>query len=77
MGPSSSLSYQWRPLLQDQKPDYEMPADANRDNVYELTVRASDGTMYADRMVRVTVADANEPPMILGFGLKRIRVKER
>ena len=52
-----------------EKPDYEMPADANRDNVYEVTVRASDGTMYADRMVRVTVADANEAPMILGFGL--------
>ena len=27
------------------KPDYEMPGDANRDNVYEVTVRASDGTM--------------------------------
>ena len=24
-------------------PDYERPADANRDNVYEVTVRASDG----------------------------------
>ena len=28
------------------KPDYEMPADANRDNVYEVTVRASDGALY-------------------------------
>ena len=52
-----------------EKPDYEMPADANRDNVYEVTVRASDGTMHADRMVRVTVTDVNEAPMILGFGL--------
>ena len=34
--------------------------------MYELTVRASDGTMYADRMVRVTVTDANDAPMIMG-----------
>ena len=45
-------------------PDYENPADANGDNVYEVTVRASDGTMYADRMVEVTVTDANEAPVI-------------
>ena len=50
-------------------PDYEMPADANKDNVYEVTVRGSDGTMYADRMVKVTVTNANEAPTILGFGL--------
>ena len=51
------------------KPNYEMPADANKDNVYEVTVRASDGTMYADRMVKVTVTEVNEAPMILGVGL--------
>ena len=48
------------------KPDYESPTDANRDNVYEVTVRASDGTMYAERMVKVTVTDANEAPAIMG-----------
>ncbi len=47
-------------------PDYEMPADANRDNVYEVSVRASDGTMYADRMVRVTVTEVNEAPAVMG-----------
>ena len=47
-------------------PDFENPTDANGDNVYEVTVRASDGTMYADRMVRVTVTGANEAPMITG-----------
>ena len=51
-------------------PDYEMPADANRDNVYEVTMRASDGTMYADRMVRVTVTKENEAPMILAPGVR-------
>ena len=50
-------------------PDYEMPADANGDNVYEVTVRASDGTMYADRMVKVTVTNVNEAPVIIAGGL--------
>ena len=47
-------------------PDYEKPTDRNKDNVYEVTVRASDGTMYADHMVMVTVTDANEAPEIMG-----------
>ena len=42
------------------KPDFEMPGDGNRDNIYEVTVRASDGEMYADRMVTVKVTDADE-----------------
>ena len=52
-----------------EKPDYEKPADRNKDNVYEVTVRASDGTMYADHMVMVTVTDDDEAPMILSPGL--------
>ena len=38
-------------------PDFEMPGDRNTDNVYEVTVRASDGTLNADRMVTVKVTD--------------------
>ena len=34
-----------------------MPGDRNRDNLYEVTVRASDGTMSADRMVVVKVTN--------------------
>ena len=41
-------------------PDFEMPGDRNRDNVYEVTVRASAGGLYADRMVTVKVTDADE-----------------
>ncbi|MYA49220.1 MAG: cadherin repeat domain-containing protein [Chloroflexi bacterium] len=52
---------------EDQEPDYEMPGDANRDNVYEVTVRASDGTMYADQMVKVTVTDEDEGPIVTGM----------
>ena len=47
-------------------PDYERPADSNRDNVYEVTVRASDGrnTGTLDEVQVVTVTDVNEPPVI-------------
>ena len=64
-GPKFELSTA-RVLSFKMKPDYEMPADANRDNVYEVTVRASDGTLYADRMVKVTVTDDDEEPVIMG-----------
>ena len=47
------------------KPDYENPTDANGNNVYEVTVRASDGTMYADRMVKITVINVDEAPVIM------------
>ena len=47
-------------------PDYERPADSNRDNVYNFSVRASDGGLYGDGYlsVTVTVEDVNEPPTI-------------
>ena len=44
-----------------EKTDYEMPGDRNGDNVYEVTVRASDGTMTADRELIIKVInDATE-----------------
>ena len=45
-------------------PDYERPADSGRDNVYSLSVRASDGSLYGYLPVTVTVTDVNEPPTI-------------
>ena len=45
-------------------PDYERPADHNRDNVYEVTVRAHDGRVYGAHNVAVTVAQVNEAPVI-------------
>ena len=47
-------------------PDYERPADANRDNVYEVTIRASDGrnTNTLEEVQTVTVTDVNERPTI-------------
>ena len=40
-------------------PDFEMPGDRNTDNLYEVTVRASDGTLNADRMVVVKVTNVD------------------
>ena len=46
-------------------PDYERPADANRDNIYEVTVRASDGRSYGmEETLTVTVTEVNEAPVI-------------
>ena len=45
-------------------PDYERPADSNRDNVYSLAVQVSDGGYYGSRDVTVTVTPVNEPPTI-------------
>ena len=43
-------------------PDYEAPADANRDNVYLVTVEASDGTYTSTLDVSVSVTDLDEFP---------------
>ena len=45
-------------------PDFENPGDANSDNVYEVTIRVSDGTATADQTVTITVEDVDEAPAI-------------
>ena len=55
-------------------PDYEKPRDAGSNNVYEVTVVASDGK-FSDRLeVTVTVTGVDEPPVIRG--LREIETKE-
>ena len=49
-------------------PDYERPADSNRNNVYEVTVRASDGRVYGNFDETITVTPVNEPPTITTTG---------
>ena len=47
-------------------PDFEGPADGNRDNVYEVTIRASDGR-YTGSLAEtqiITVTNVNEAPAI-------------
>ena len=43
-------------------PNFEAPADADRNNVYLVTVEVSDGTNTDDLDVAVTVFNVNEPP---------------
>ena len=50
-------------------PDFEAKASADRDNVYEVTVRASAGGDTGERMVRVTVSNVDEAPEIIQGGL--------
>ena len=41
-------------------PDYDRPADSDRDNVYEVTIQPSDGRVLGSYPVTVTVTDVNE-----------------
>ena len=46
-------------------PNFEIPADAGTDNVYDVTVRVRDaGGLSTTLMVQVTVTDVNEAPVI-------------
>ena len=44
-------------------PDFENPEDEGGDNVYDVTVTASDGECSTDHAVAITVTDENEPPV--------------
>ena len=41
-------------------PNFEAPTDSGANNVYDITVRASDGSRYADKALAITVTDLNE-----------------
>jgi uncharacterized delta-60 repeat protein len=40
-------------------PDYEHPADSNGDNIYEVTVQVSDGSLTDTQLLAVTVANVS------------------
>ncbi len=50
-------------------PDYEVPLDADSDNVYDLIVQASDGTLIDEQTIAVTVTPTNDnTPIITSNG---------
>ena len=51
----------------DPPPNYEAPADEGGDNVYLVTVQASDGDHSDTLPVTITVIDANDPPAFPGL----------
>lgn len=50
-------------------PDFELPTDADFNGIYDVTVRASDGTLFDDQAISVTVTNvADNPPVITSNG---------
>lgn len=49
-------------------PNFESPTDGNRDNVYQVTVKAFDGTVTDTQALSITVTNVNEPFSITSFG---------
>ena len=45
-------------------PNYEAPGDAGGNNVYDVSVTASDGTNSATKAVAITVTNVNEAPTV-------------
>ncbi len=49
-------------------PDFETPGDAGGDNVYDITVTASDGTLSSTaRAVAISVTNVNEAPQVAAY----------
>jgi len=49
-------------------PNFEAPADAGADNVYDVVIRASDGTLSDTQSLAITVGIVNEAPVITSNG---------
>ncbi len=56
-------------------PDFEAPADSNGDNVYNVTIRASDGTLFDTQALSISVTNVNEGVSI-STGTGRIFITE-
>ena len=53
-------------LTFDPAPDFEAPGDADRNNIYEVTVQANDGGRTGEFDVLVTVEGGDDPPVVEG-----------
>jgi len=45
-------------------PNFELPQDANRDNIYQVTVGAAYGQFVASQNLQVQITNANDPPIL-------------
>ncbi|MFM7738509.1 MAG: cadherin domain-containing protein, partial [Planctomycetota bacterium] len=43
--------------------NYESPADSNANGVYEVVIRVSDGELWSEQLVQVTVTNQNDQPV--------------
>ena len=53
-------------------PNYEAPTDSGANNVYDVTVRASDGVNTTSKAVAITVTNVNEAPTITSAATKSL-----
>ncbi|WP_242443458.1 cadherin domain-containing protein [Sphingobium sp. LB126] len=49
-------------------PNFEAPTDVGQNNVYDVIVRASDGYLFDDQAIAVTITNVNEAPVITSNG---------
>lgn len=49
-------------------PNFEAPGDAGANNVYEIIVQVSDGSLTDTQTITITVTDVNEAPVITSNG---------
>ena len=57
-------------------PDYENPQDSNQDNIYELTLQASDGTNQAAQELNISVSNINDNEPLFASGTDLVAVAE-
>jgi Ca2+-binding RTX toxin-like protein len=55
-------------------PDFETPADAGANNVYDVVVQVSDGSLTDTQAIAVTVTNANEAPTLIASATVRENV---
>src|SRR5262249_50405972 len=51
-------------------PDFEHPADGNGDNIYTVSVKASDGSLSVIQQFNITVPDLNDNPPVVTMTLQ-------
>src|SRR5947209_16078127 len=51
-------------------PNFEAPTDVGADNVYNVTVQVSDGSLTDTQAIAVTVTNVNEAPTINSKGTR-------
>lgn len=56
-------------LHYSREPDYEQPNDADKDGVYSIILRVTDGALTTDLPITVTVTDVDEAPEIEGLAV--------
>ena len=60
----------------NERPDFEMPGDTGSNNIFDIIVQATDGSLTGIRAVTVTVTDINEKPELTGTPLASVTLDE-